>query len=160
MSFSYTGNQCLSVNGGEVQCPPEGSGLRLTATISCSVTQRSSSSMTVAVDSGGLWQHGRGRNDPGKFRDPADEVITVARPGGRGFEITGVVGHKGCPRGEDLHVNPALIHQAQLIGFDGFADLVIRDHRAFRRRWLSRRRAQQVGPRAIGRGLKPCVYCP
>src|SRR5690625_7086862 len=36
------------MSGGEVQCPPDGSGFRLTATISCSATQRSNSAITVA----------------------------------------------------------------------------------------------------------------
>src|SRR5258707_6173840 len=43
--FSYSGYQCLSVSGGEVQWPPDGSGFRLQPTKPNSLTQRSSSAM-------------------------------------------------------------------------------------------------------------------
>jgi hypothetical protein len=41
------GYQALSVSGGEVQCPPDGSGLRLIATLPYCVTHFSSSGMQV-----------------------------------------------------------------------------------------------------------------
>src|SRR6188474_3067737 len=41
------GNQCRSDSGGDVQCPPDGSGFRLTATNPYSLTQRSSSGRHV-----------------------------------------------------------------------------------------------------------------
>ncbi len=41
--FSYSGYQCRSVSGGEVQWPPEGSGFKLQPMNPSSLTQRSSS---------------------------------------------------------------------------------------------------------------------
>src|SRR6202521_4832595 len=47
-SFSYSGYHQRSVSGGSIQCPPEGSGLRLQPTKPSDLTQRSSSATHFA----------------------------------------------------------------------------------------------------------------
>ncbi|MNY32215.1 hypothetical protein D3C86_1664170 [compost metagenome] len=51
--FSKNGYQARSVSGGAVQCPPEGSGLRLQPTKPSSLTQRSSSWIECAMGTPG-----------------------------------------------------------------------------------------------------------
>src|SRR5688572_11542999 len=83
------GYQCRSESGGDVQCPPDGSGFRLTATNPYSLTHRFSSGRQVfgstPGDCGNIPQPAK---DPGKSFDTrwinslqmADHVELVSNP--------------------------------------------------------------------------------
>src|SRR5437868_3678115 len=60
------GYQCLSDSGGELQCPPEGSGFRLMPTLPYSLTHFSSSGMQVRGSTPG---------DCGRILDAGDLLV-------------------------------------------------------------------------------------
>jgi hypothetical protein len=95
----------------------------------------------VVLDAAFQLRNGGGRIDAGRLRQHggADEVVreqladAVAqlvadgRPGGGRVEVADVVGHEAGARAEDGEVGAALLHQAQLVAFDGVAQLVVGD---------------------------------
>jgi hypothetical protein len=75
-----------------------------------------------------LRQHGRGDELIGeKLADAEAQLVADRRPGAADLEVADVVGHEAGARAEDREVGAALLHQLELVGLDGLADLVVAD---------------------------------
>ena len=76
-----------------------------------------------------LRQHGRANEVVGEQLAHAKaQFVANGGPGSRHIEVANVVRHKAGTRAEDGEVATALFHQAQLVGLNGLAQLVVADH--------------------------------
>jgi hypothetical protein len=78
------------------------------------------------VNTGALGQHGCGHKVVGEqLADAKAQLVANGGPGAAHLKVANVVGHEAGARAEDGDVRAALFHQAQLVGFNGFAQLVV-----------------------------------
>src|SRR5260221_6733044 len=88
--------------------------------------------------------HGGGDEMLGEqFADAVAQLVADGGPGARCLEVADVVGHEAGARAEDGEIGAALLHQLELVGLDGLADLVIAE-------------LQVAGPGGLGRVLEAC----
>jgi hypothetical protein len=90
------------------------------------------------VGAGALRQHaGADERIRVQSADAADEIIRMAGPDLRHLLVADMRRHRGGARRKNRHVGAALSDQAELVGLDSFANLVIGD-RGIGREWLAR----------------------
>jgi hypothetical protein len=77
---------------------------------------------------GRLRQHGHGHEVVREQLAHAEaQLVADRRPGAGHVEVADVVRHEAGARRKQREVAAALLHQAQLVGLDGFAQFVVTD---------------------------------